>query len=246
MTYVYKTEGGCPFLPPLAVLAAHEPGSQMRLPQGRSRAGALPLGAPEPDPVSWAIALGCSPTQVQARAVVGTCGTLPRPWQQWQHQQQQVPGGLSSMFFWESFQDPSPKPGLSAPATMCHPQISCRDCPPDSTCGAASVLSPGGCFLLSPSGCGFGAHRWKLPSGDPALPAWPTRCPPYRLANVGFRGAPREPGVAAAELSGPRVLVRGRRCQLRLCVPSRILGRHCFSVNQPELTTEPNCEDLCP
>lgn len=132
------------------------------------------------------------------------------------------------------------------PATMCHPQISCRDRPPDSTCGAASILSPGGCFLLSPSGCGFGAHRWKLPSGDPALPAWPTRCPPYRLANVGFRGAPREPGVAAAELSSPRVLVRGRRCRLRLCVPSRILGRHCFSVNQPELTTEPNCEDLCP
>lgn len=33
----------------------------------------------------------------------GSGGTLPCPWQQWQHRQQQVPGWLSSTFFWESF-----------------------------------------------------------------------------------------------------------------------------------------------
>lgn len=81
---------------------------------------------------------------------------------------------------------------------MCQLRISCGDRPPDSIHGAASVLSPGWCFLLRPS-----AHRWKLPSGDPTLPAWPTRCSPYRLTNVGFRRAPREAGVAAAELPGP-------------------------------------------
>lgn len=163
--------------------------------------GALPLGAPEPDPVAWAIALGCSPHRSRRGALVWLWWHPPTPlatvaasatagaWAAQFHVFLGViPGG--------PVQNQVPQP-LRPCVTPGFPVETVRPTQHERLPSSG----PGGAFSSAPL-LRLRCTQRKLPSGDPALPAWPTRCPPYGLANAGFRGAPREAGVEAAELVG--------------------------------------------